>query len=422
MVLSKHSHHERPVMRVAYLVNQYPKTSHSFIRREIRGVEEHGVEVQRYSVRAVAEPLVDSADIEERTRTRILLQGGARGIFDLFRALITALFTRPAKLARAASAAVRLARGSQKSLLHHLAYLAEACILQRWTRADAVDHVHAHFGTNAAAVALLCHALGGPTFSFTVHSPLSSEVPELCALREKIERASFVCAVSQHGKSQILRWTRPEEWSKVHLVRCGTDDVFRALRSIEVPETPRLLCVARMSGEKGHTVLLRAAAALATHGHSFELHLVGDGPLRPRLEAECDRLGLREIVRFRGWMSGDQVRSEIQSARALVLPSFVEGLPVVAMESFALERPVIATWVGGVPELVVPGINGWLVSPGDVDALAEACEEALTRAPRELWEMGRRGAESVALRHDSEREASKLMNLFQRPQGKSEAA
>lgn len=409
-------------MRVAYLVNQYPKTSHSFIRREILGVEARGVEVERYSVRTVDEPLVDAADVAERDWTCVLLQPGWRGLLALATGLARAAVTRPHRLVLAAAAAWRLSRDSNRGLPHHLAYLAEACLLERSTRARGVEHVHAHFGTNATAVALLTRRLGGPPFSFTVHSPLSSEVPELCALRAKIAAASFVCAVSQHGRSQLLRWCAPEQWSKIHLVRCGTDDVFRALRSEPVSPEPRLVCVARMSPEKGHSLLLRAFAEVLDRGRAGELVLVGDGPLRPGLEQECARLGISNRVHFRGWRSGDDVRDELRAARALVLPSFVEGLPVVAMEAFALERPVIATWVGGVPELVRPGVNGWLVSPASVGELADAVEEALLAEPEHLHALGRSGAEAVRERHDSGVEAEKLHHLFQTPMTLSEVA
>ncbi len=397
-------------MRVAYLVNQYPKTSHSFIRREIRGVESSGVEVERFSVRRVAEPLVDPADIEEEAKTRVLLDHGARTVVL---ELLLALLMRPIALLRGLKTAISLARSSQRGLSYHLAYLGEACRLRRWTAASHIDHVHAHFGTNATAVATLCRALGGPPFSFTVHSPGSSEVPELCALEEKMRRAQFVCAVSQHGKSQLLRYSAPTSWQQIHLVHCGTDESFLSAPAEAPPSAPRLVCVARMSAEKGHIVLLHALSKLAADGVDFELALVGDGPLRASLEQLAQELGIDQRVKFLGWKAGDDVRAEILASRALVLPSFVEGLPVVVMEAFALRRPVIATWVGGVPELVTPKTNGWLVPAGSVTELAAACRGALEASSEELFQMGREGAARVADQHDALDESARLAELFQ---------
>jgi glycosyltransferase involved in cell wall biosynthesis len=111
-------------------------------------------------------------------------------------------------------------------------------------------------------------------------------------------------------------------------------------------------------------------------------------------------------------MNAAQVREAIQDARALVLPSFAEGLPVVVMEALALGRPVITTAVAGTPELVEPGVNGWLVAAGSVEALVPAMRAGLEAPPERLAEMGRRGAALVAERHDVSREAARLVELF----------
>jgi colanic acid/amylovoran biosynthesis glycosyltransferase len=81
----------------------------------------------------------------------------------------------------------------------------------------------------------------------------------------------------------------------------------------------------------------------------------GDGEMRGELETLIVRHDLQNMVRITGWISSDQVRDEILAARALVLPSFAEGLPVVIMEAMALRRPVISTYVTGIPELINPG-------------------------------------------------------------------
>jgi glycosyltransferase involved in cell wall biosynthesis len=95
-----------------------------------------------------------------------------------------------------------------------------------------------------------------------------------------------------------------------------------------------------------------------------------------------------------------------------VLPSFAEGLPVVLMEAMALGRPVISTYIAGIPELVEPGVNGWLVPAGSVEALASAMREVLEAPVERLEAMGRRGAIRVARDHDAAREAGKLAELF----------
>jgi len=143
-----------------------------------------------------------------------------------------------------------------------------------------------------------------------------------------------------------------------------------------------------------------------------DLVLIGDGPMRGELESFIGRNNLAGCVVLRGWQSNEKVRQEIVAARAMVLPSFAEGLPVVVMEALALGRPVISTFVAGIPELVEEGITGYLVPAGSIERLAEAMRRVLREDVARLREMGARGAARVAEAHDASREAEKLANLF----------
>src|SRR4051812_17810736 len=113
-------------MTVAYLVNQYPHVSYSFIRREIAGLEEAGITVERFSIRASGADLVDPADVAERQRTRVLLN---IGIIGLLAAVIKTALSRPAGFCQALRLTGRLGRRSDRGVLRHFAYLAEACVL-----------------------------------------------------------------------------------------------------------------------------------------------------------------------------------------------------------------------------------------------------------------------------------------------------
>jgi glycosyltransferase involved in cell wall biosynthesis len=142
--------------------------------------------------------------------------------------------------------------------------------------------------------------------------------------------------------------------------------------------------------------------------------MVGDGPLRRQIERRIQALGLSAHVTLVGWASNDDVRRHILDARALVLPSFAEGLPVVLMEALALGRPVICTPVGAVAELVQPSVSGWVVPPGSPAALAEAIGAALDAAPEDLDRMARQGAARVAEEHDTDAAGRALAALFAR--------
>lgn len=363
-------------MRIAYFINQYPKVSHSFIRREILALERQGVEVQRLALRGWDAEVQDAEDVAERGKTRYVLQGGLK---QLLRPMWQVLRAQPRRFGRALWLALRLGRRADRAWPYHLVYLAEACQVLQWLQAGQAQHVHAHFGTNSTEVVMLANMLGGPAYSFTVHGPEEFDKPQFLHLGEKVRRAAFVAAVSSYGRSQLLRWVAHEHWAKVKVVHCGLERAFHAVPAVEAPAAPRLVCVGRLCEQKGQLLLLEAARRLAAQSQAFELVLAGDGEMREQIEALIARHGLQQHVRITGWISSAQVRDEILAARALVLPSFAEGLPVVIMEAMALRRPVLTTFVAGIPELVRPGENGWLFPAGAVDELAAAMAECLAQ-------------------------------------------
>jgi colanic acid/amylovoran biosynthesis glycosyltransferase len=396
-------------MRIAYLINQYPAISHSFIRQEILAVEQLGIEVMRISIRGWDLELVDEEDRAERDRTRYILRTHSS---KLALAVARTLLERPIHLLHALAMAWQMSRTSQRPLLVHLAYIAEACCVEPWLRAAGIKHLHAHFGTNSAEVAMLVHILGGPPWSFTVHGPEEFDKAPLLGLAEKIRRCSFVVTVSSFGRSQLFRLVEQNHWKKVHVVHCGVGRAFLDVSLTPAPPTRRLICVGRLCEQKGQLLLVEVARLLAEQGTNFELVLAGDGEMRGEIEMLVKQHGLADRVRITGWISGARVRKEILAARALVLPSFAEGLPVVIMEAMALRRPVISTYVAGIPELVRDGEHGWLVPAGDVKALAEAMHACLESPAARLTGMGNAAHERVMLRHDVSTEATKLQSLF----------
>ena len=399
-------------MNIAYLLPTYPMPSMTFIRREIAALEAQGIRVRRFAARRFAGGLTDAADLTEQERTTYILDTGPWG---LARALIADAVNRPRRWLAAAVAAIRLGRRSERGLIWHLIYLAEACLLRHWLAGCGVDHLHVHFGTNAASVALLCRMLGGPPYSITIHGPEDFDAPRQLSLHDKVHHAAFVAAISHFTRSQLYRWAAPADWRKIHVIRCGLDEVFFSPASTPVPEQARLVTIGRLCEQKGHLLLIEAAAQLHAHDVAFELIIVGDGPLRGELERLIDQFGLENHVSITGFLDNHGVRREIEAARALVMSSFAEGLPVVIMEAMALARPVISTYVAGIPELVEPGRNGWLVPAGAVEPLVAAMTAALTARTADLDAMGLAGAARVAAQHNVSIEVKKLADLFADP-------
>jgi len=391
------------------LINQYPKVSHSFIRREILEAESQGIEVFRIAIRGWDTPLADPLDFTERSRTTYVLQ---RGLLPLTAAVFSAL-RQPRAFLRALGAAVRMSRRSIRPLPYHLVYFAQACRIKQILKDKSVAHLHAHFGTNSAEVAMLLRLLRGPPYSFTVHGADEADNGKYLHLDAKVRHAKFVAAVSAYTRAQLFRHISHADWDKVHLVHCGLDrPAFANPRTTDVAEDPVVLCIGRLSAEKGHLILLDAFGRIAARHPKARLVIAGDGPLRPLVETRIADLGLQSRVHITGWISNETVHAEILAARVVVQPSFQEGLPVVLMEAMASCRPVISTYVAGIPELVIPEETGWLVPAGDVDALAEAMDESLRLTKDALRKMGVVAHERVRQRHCISREVEKLVGLF----------
>ena len=353
--------------------------------------------------------LMDAEDLQEREHTRYVLQFG---IIRLFLAMLHVLFTRPVSFLGALQLALKMGVRAERPLPFHLIYLAEACRILPWMTQFGARHVHAHFGTNSAEVVMLAHALGGPAYSFTVHGPTEFDKPQFLGIGEKVRRSAFVVAISSYGRSQLYRWIDHAHWLKVKVVHCGLEAAFYDIAPVPLPQVPRLVCVGRLCGAKGQLLLVEAVHRVSQKGIRLELVLAGDGEMRPQLESLIAQYGLAGQVRITGWISSNQVREEILAARGMVMPSFAEGLPVVIMEAMALRRPVLTTYVAGIPELVRPEKDGWLFPAGSIDALAAAIEDFLARPEDELIKMGDTAYLRVLERHSIDTEVAKLAVLF----------
>ena len=396
-------------MKIAYLVNHFPKVSHSFIRREILALERRGFDVLRIALRGWDTAVPDAADQRERDRTRYVLQ---HGLLPVALATLRIFVSSPRRFLTALRLSLEMARQSKdRSLAFHLIYLAEAALILRWLKENSIVHLHAHFGTNSAEIAMLTHVLGGPPYSFTVHGP--DEFLRPMGLEEKTRRAAFVVTISHFGRSQMLMRLPLREWDKVKIVRCGLEPEFHEVPPQQVSDTKRIVCVGRLCEAKGQLLLIQAVASIAERGIEIELVLAGDGPLRPALERQIEDLRVGGRVRITGWISGEQVREEILRARALVLPSFAEGLPVVIMEAMALRRPVLTTYVAGMPELVRPGQSGWLFAAGSQQHLESAIIECLETPVERLREIGEIARSQVLAAHSIDVEITKLVELLQ---------
>jgi len=398
--------------RIAYLTSFYARAGDTFIRREVEELRRLGWTVHTFSIRrAEAEEHVSEEILREQRTTDYILD---HGFWRLLISFVRMSLRSPLRMLRAIGQARAIRWPGVRSWMWHAFYLLEAAYLAERLIALDVEWLHDHIAMNSATVAMLSSTLSGVPFSMTVHGPHDFLAAEHWGLELKIAASAMTVGISSFGKSQCMLFSQPEHWHKIHIVRCGLDQPFLAAPAPTPPQGNRLLCVGRLSPEKGQVLLVEAAARLRDEGVDVEIVLVGDGPSRGEIERKAAELRVQGKIRLTGWQSSADVRRWISESRALVVPSFAEGIPVVAMEAMALGRPVIATYVGGLPELVQPGESGWLVPAGSVEDLASGLRELLRAPEPSLRRMGERGRQRVLERHDLSLEVRRLAALFER--------
>jgi glycosyltransferase involved in cell wall biosynthesis len=263
-------------------------------------------------------------------------------------------------------------------------------------------HVHHVWPAADRYLSALAGAAGVPHLVVTEHiEGRAHSAAQVRLKRRELARAEAVTAVSAAVADSLVRDYGVGR-SRVRVVPNGADlpdETAEQLAARRLREQlgagaarPLWVCAGRIEEQKGQDVLLEALARVRQAGLEFVAALAGDGARRGELEAQSRALGLGGHVRFLGQV--EEVGPLLSAADVVVLPSRWEGLPLVLLEALARGRPVVASAVGGVPEVVTDGEHGRLVPAGDAGALAAALE-ALVRDPEEAACMGRRGAVRV---------------------------
>ncbi len=402
-------------MRIAYVCSRYPAVSHTFIQREVAALRGFGLDVDTVAIRrAAADEALSRADKAEAEATYAILPVRP---WHLARAHANAL-RYPGAYRATLNTAFRLAPRGLRGRLWQLFYFAEAVVLWDRARRRGVEHLHAHFANVGSDVALLAATLGreagrGPrTWSMTMHG--STEFYDVSAFRlpEKVRDARFVACVSDFTRSQLMLHTEEEHWPKLALVRCGVDpQAFGAVARDGASGALRVLVVGRLVSGKGYSLLLEALADVVARGRDVTLEIVGEGPAGEALRARARALGVAERVQWLGAVGQDEIRRHYEEADAFCLPSFAEGVPVVLMEAMAMQLPVVATRIAGIPELIDDGVSGLLVAPARAGELADALDQ-LAASPELRGQLGRAGREAVMAGYDAERWARELQHLL----------
>ena len=377
--------------RVGYIVNAYPVVSETFLVNELRGVERAGVSTAIIAL-SRRQDTVEPAGTDE-IEGRILRPPELLplGWLRFLRAHLEAFVGAPGDylrilrddLLRPFGMALRQPRKRNlwKGLRRRSRLFAMASLVARQAKRAEVGHLHAHYAKEPLEVAARVRWLTGLTYSFAVHAKdLYTSPPSRLARR--LSKARFALACHDHGAATLRALAGPEDRGKVVQAPHGFD---RDLFHVEPGDREPGLVVAagRLTPKKGFDVLVEACSRLDPET-GFRCVILGGGRLEARLRKAIRKRGLSGAVEIRGFVEQRELAQWYRRASAVVLPSRVlesgnrDGIPNVVVEAMACGAPVIATPVGGIPEIIDHGTSGLLVAPDDSQALAAALGRVLT--------------------------------------------
>ena len=401
-------------MKIAYLLKKFPRLSETFILTEVLSQEALGNELVIFSRR---EP-------DEEPRHAELTQ--LRACVEVFPRASeldpwTELFgDEGSGLGQEEWITLgRLVRELRPLVGPRLQRLVpEALHLRRRAAAHGVEHLHVHFATESAVVAMIAHELGGPSYSITAHAKdIYRSTVRHDLLDRLVQRSRFTVTVCDANVRHMSGQVGEAAGRRVRRLYNGL-----SLENFEYRDSGRqpdhVLAVGRLVEKKGFDDLLEALSLLKRRGRALRTTLVGGGDQEAQLRALARELGLsdEELV-MTGPLEQTRVRDYLTSATVFCLPCVVgedgnrDALPTVLLEALASGLPCISTPISGIPEILDRGRAGRIVPERDPLALANALEDLLRDEVARAG-LARRGRERVLQEFDARRSASTLAGWF----------
>jgi colanic acid/amylovoran biosynthesis glycosyltransferase len=406
-------------LRVAFFVHSFPSASETFIIGAAKAVIRAGHQLDIYALDPTTE---DPAALPEDVQRYGLVN-------RLHEARVPqSAIGKPLGLLAAAVTNVSVLQGGGRRLLSlPPRYGMQNAVrgifdATAFPRPAAYDVLHCHFGTLAGRVLRLRDAgvVDGKVLVHFRGYDISRYIKEAGedAYREVFAAADWFVANCDFFRQRALALGAPED--RTTIVPSGLDlDMFPYTpRTAPEDGIPRLITVGRLVEKKGIPYILDALAQCREAGRHFDYEIVGDGPDRAALEAQVEKLALGDRVRFSGAASLDRIADKLSAAHLFAGPSVTsadgdqDATTNVLKEAMASGLPVIATWHGGIPELVADGQSGYLVPERDVAALARALLR-LADAPEDWAAMGRAGHEAVKARYSQAQSTAAMLHAYQ---------
>jgi glycosyltransferase involved in cell wall biosynthesis len=379
--------------KVAHIVSAFPTVEETFVLYEMIEMEKLGITSELFPLRRLRGKIThpEAGQWIQRAHYRPFLSWRVlRAQWHFIRRDLTGYSKLWAEMLRAAW-------GSADYFFGTMVIFPKTVLCAKEMVEQGITHVHAQFASHAATAALIIHRLTGIPFSFTARGTDVQVYRQM--LKEKIEAAQSVVAVSSDNKNIMAAECGPSMRQKIRVIHGGVDVERLAPRNDKRAGGPfRILCVARFEEVKGHAYLVEACRLLRVRGVAFECRLVGDGELVDKIKKQVEKAKLGDAIHLLGWRAYPDVVQELRHADVVVLPTAPtangkrEGSPTVLKEAMSSGLPVVASPVGGIPEIVENEQTGLLVTPRDASALADALQrlvgdnalrERLGRAARE---------------------------------------
>ena len=397
-------------MNIAFIVDEFPSISQTFVLNQITGLLERGHEVDVYArhVRSEQQQHADVLRYGLLERTRKLTCPNDRWVRFIGGVDLCArkLRVNPRAVCRSLNV-FRYGRTAAS-----LTLLFESAPFFR-----SYDIVHCQFGHNGRFGARLKELGLQKKLVVTFHGwDIRKGVSEGGAIYSDVwDQADCLIAISEYNREHLLRLGGDPEKIVYHPVGIDCKRFCCKRQPARAPGDPvRILSVARLVKDKGLEFGLRAVQQLRCQRPDIALRydIIGEGALRPSLQRLIDDLALGECVRLLGARSQDEVIAALQASDILLAPSLAEALPVSLMEAHAAGLPVVATRVGSVHQIVRDGVSGFLVAPGDAAGLCGPLLELSDHSEMRI-EMGRQGRRHVEHHYNIDRLNDRLVGLYQ---------
>jgi glycosyltransferase involved in cell wall biosynthesis len=405
-------------VKIAYILTQFPYFTETFVGREIVEIQNKGHDVEIYSLKkfeAWDDIHEDMRVFQNKVHYSDIIS------LDVLKSNLQWLISQPAKYLSLLNFLISRFLDNPPEVLKAVLSFPLIAHFARIQSRTGVTHIHSHFARMGATSAFICAQLNDIPFSFTVHAFdifLGKDDPYL---QKKLRECKAVACISHYNINYLMEICPDADRSKFEIIRCGIEASRISATGPSQNEVPvKILSVGSLIEKKGHGYLIKAIGDLMTNGtQNVTCDIIGEGPERKALETIILVNGLEQQITLLGNQTQDVVNSYLEECDIFVLACINardgdrDGIPVALMEAMARAKPVISTYVSGIPELIKDHENGVLVPERNVPALSTAIAE-LIEGPEQRSLLGQKAIQTIGEEFTSEQNAQKLLEVFKR--------